>query len=150
MAANIEAGKFSLNIGGKERVGRIDMEAMCRIEQELGGASLFDRISGKGWGIDTVCTVLWVGLSRENPQITKRHIQKWIQTGLDEGARLEDYVMASQKACVCALGVRVRSGVDDVVNDRLPDVDKDDAKGGDGEVVDGGPLGLKASALRSA
>lgn len=144
-------GHFSLTIGGKERTGKVDMEGLCRIESELGNVSMLDALNGgtSKWGFNVTCTVLWVGLSTVNPQISKKHITTWIGAALEAGeATLADFVRASMAAVVTALGSQVRSGFESAeANDgSLPPVD------GDTNAVDGDdkrPLG-KSKSLRSA
>jgi hypothetical protein len=123
-APNVEQGQFALFIGGRDRTGRIDLDAVCRIEEMLGGTSLAERLSGRSWSFSTMVAVLTVGLANENPKITRKHITTWVQAALNDGtADLEDFMIASQKAVVTSLGLKIREGVKRAESNQLEDAD---------------------------
>lgn len=148
----VPTGHFSLRIGGKQRTGKLDMEALCTIETELNNLSLMGALGNPTlWGFNVTVTVLWIGLARMNEQISKKHVQLWIQTAVDEGTDLMTFMQAAQSAVLCALGSRVRTGVGKFnESGELPDVDGPAAKEGEGDDGEARPLARVGASSRSA
>lgn len=76
--ANPHRGTVAIEIGGKDRTLKFDLNALAEVEDKLklGGINdvipLLERVS-----IRTVRCLLWAGLIHEDPDLTEREVGSW-------------------------------------------------------------------------
>lgn len=87
-----------INIGGKNRVLRYDINAAVDIEKLLGESLLGVIGNPEKIGFHVILVLLWGGLKHAEKGLTEQRVGLWMQEYLEAGSNLEDLVVAIGEA----------------------------------------------------
>lgn len=87
-----------INIGGKKRVLRYDINAAVDIEKILGESLLAVIGNPAKIGFRVILVLLWGGLKHAEKGLTEQRVGLWMQEYLETGGSLEELVIAIGEA----------------------------------------------------
>lgn len=111
-------GPVIINIGGKERRLRYDINAAADIEEVMGGKSLpYVLANPMAAGFSAIRTLLWGGLKHAEKGLTLQRVGVMMQEYMEAGGRLEDLSAKIGEAVRKSKIFGEPSEVDDAGND---------------------------------